>query len=135
MIRYLLLSAVAAAAMSIAAPSAQAATLAECAAQWRTLKEQGKQGDQTYREFSSKCMKGDSAEAAPAAEEPPAKKETADKPKKKKQEVAADAVDENDGNNGSGALKKECDAKWKTNKASTGASGWKAYFTFMAKCM
>jgi protein-disulfide isomerase len=131
MIRATILGVSAAAALMLTMPSAQAATLAECAAQWRELKDNGQQGDQTYREFSSKCMKADNA----AAEEPaPAKKKAAeDKPKKAKQVVEIE--DQSDGNNGSGALKKECDAKWKVNKASTGATGWKAYFTFMARCM
>jgi hypothetical protein len=132
MIRTLMLAGIAAAALFTSSAGAQAATLAECAAQWRELKDKGQQGDQTYREFSSKCMKSDSAAAPAAEEEAPAKKKTAEKPKKK-QVVEVD--DEGDGNNGTGALKKECDAKWKVQKASTGASGWKAYFTFMSKCM
>jgi hypothetical protein len=136
MIRNFILASVAGAAMLIAMPSAQAATLAECAAQWRELKEKGEQGDQTYREFSSKCMKSDAgaSNAAAEEEEKPAKKKAAEKPEKKKKQVV-EIDDEDDGNNGTGTLKKECDAKWKVHKASTGASGWKPYFTFMAKCM
>jgi len=32
-------------------------------------------------------------------------------------------------------LKKDCDAKWNANKASTGAHGWHDYFQFMSRCM
>jgi hypothetical protein len=135
MIRTALFASAALAIFVLAAPSAQAATLAECAGQWRQLKEDGKTDGMTYREFSSKCMKGDGGgETAAAAEEDETPKKKAEKkPKKAKQIVEVE--DEDDGNSGSGALKKECDAKWKVQKASTGASGWKAYFTFMSKCM
>jgi hypothetical protein len=134
MIRTLILGTAAATALMLAMPSAQAATLAECAGQWRALKDAGKTEGMTYRDFSSKCMKGDSTVAAPAPDATPAEA-PATPDKKKKTKVVVDQTDEGDGNNGTGAVKKECDAKWKVEKASSGATGWKAYFTFMAKCM
>jgi hypothetical protein len=30
--------------------------------------------------------------------------------------------------------KRQCDTKWRTYKAQTGARGWHDYFVFMAKC-
>jgi hypothetical protein len=134
MIRQAALATVAMAAIVIAAPSAKAATLAECAKEWSQLKEDGKTDGMTYRDFSSKCMKRDAGETAAAdEEEAPKKKKAEAKPKKAKQVVEVE--DEDDGASSTGALKKECDAKWKVHKASSGASGWKAYFTYMSKCM
>jgi hypothetical protein len=121
-----IIAAAAACALISATPSS-AATLAECAKQWNELKEAGNQGDLTYREFSQKCMRGDVA-----AEEPKEEKKKAEAKKKPKQVVEVD--DESEGES-SFAQKKACDGKWKTHKASTGASGWKAYFTYMSKCM
>ena len=42
---------------------------------------------------------------------------------------------EEDDTPSSAEQKKACDAKWKLERDKTGAKGWKAYFTFMAKCM
>lgn len=54
------------------------------------------------------------------------------KPKTTKAKAAADDEDDEPS---SAAQKKACDAKWKTEKEKSGAKGWKAYFTFMSKCM
>jgi hypothetical protein len=118
-----------AALLALAAPGVQAATLKECAAKWNEAKEAGTTAGQTYREFSKACMSGGAANDDVAQEEPAPK----DKKKPKKQVVEVD--DEDDGASGAGAQKKACDAKWKVHKASTGATGWKSYFTYMAKCM
>jgi hypothetical protein len=132
MIRRAVFASAVLAVFALTASSAKAATLAECAKEWSQLKEDGKTDGMTYREFSSKCMKG-GADTAAAEEEETPKKKAEKKPKKAKQVVEVE--DEDDGASGSGALKKECDAKWKVHKASTGATGWKAYFTYMSKCM
>ncbi|WP_407050772.1 hypothetical protein [Methyloraptor flagellatus] len=63
----------------------------------------------------------------------PALAQTKPAPAAAKPAAAAPAAAEEEA--GSGAQKKACDAKWKTEKEKTGAKGWKAYFTFMAKCM
>ena len=51
-----------AAALVFAMP-AQAATMSECAAQWKALKAAKKTEGKTYKEFSKACMGGDSAKA------------------------------------------------------------------------
>lgn len=48
---------------------------------------------------------------------------------------AAPAKADEDDTPSSAEQKKACDAKWKQERDKTGAKGWKAYFTFMAKCM
>jgi hypothetical protein len=48
---------------------------------------------------------------------------------------AAAKDDDEDDSPSSAAQKKACDAKWKVEKEKSKASGWKAYFTFMSKCM
>lgn len=102
-----------------AAAPASAATLKECAERWNTMKEEGSTDGLTYQQFSRACMKDEAAEAAPAK-------------KRKVAEVSDEAERDSDG---AGQLKKACDGKWKAHKASTGATGWKAYFTFMSRCM
>jgi hypothetical protein len=62
------------------------------------------------------------APAAPAKADP------------KKAATPAKAAEEDDEPSSADA-KKACDAKWKTEKEKTGAKGWKAYFTFMSKCL
>lgn len=47
----------------------------------------------------------------------------------------AAAKTEEDDTPSSAEQKKACDAKWKLERDKTGAKGWKAYFTYMAKCM
>jgi hypothetical protein len=64
------------------------------------------------------------AAAAPAKAEPA-----------KAAPAKAAAKDDEDDSPSSAAQKKACDAKWKIEKEKTKASGWKAYFTFMSKCM
>jgi hypothetical protein len=107
--------------------AASAATMKECADKWNAMKESGRTIGLKYTDFSKACMKDEALPRASAEDEPA--------PKKKKTQVAkADQDDEGEAD-GSGQMKKACDAKWKLHKASTGAHGWKPYFTFMAKCM
>ena len=54
-----------------------------------------------------------------------------EKPAKMKKTAA---VSEDD-SSGSAQAKKDCDAKWGSYKAKSGAHGWHDYFQFMAKCM
>jgi hypothetical protein len=104
---------------------AGAATLQECAVQWNELKAEGKADGLTYRGFSKQCMAGGKADVAASddATDPKAKA----KPKKV---ASADRL-----NSPEQRQKRACDAKWKVHKADVKASGWKAYFTFMADCM
>ncbi|KPL51318.1 hypothetical protein [Prosthecomicrobium hirschii] len=64
---------------------------------------------------------------------PAATTETKPAAKPAASKAAAKADDEDEPS--SAEQKKACDAKWKTEKEKTGAKGWKAYFTYMAKCM
>jgi hypothetical protein len=72
------------------------------------------------------------APAAAFAQAQPAKP-AATAPAKPAATKAAATVDEDEPS--SAEQKKACDAKWKIERDKTGAKGWKAYFTFMAKCM
>jgi hypothetical protein len=75
------------------------------------------------------------AETAPKADA--AKPDAAKAPAKaaKPAPAAKDAKAEEDDAPSAFEQKKACDAKWKDEKAKTGAKGWKPYFTFMAQCM
>jgi len=79
--------------------------------------------------FWSQCSKDFAAKngGATATEEKP----SAEKLAKAKKTAA---ISENDSAS-SAQEKKDCDAKWNANKASTGAHGWHDYFQFMSKCM
>jgi hypothetical protein len=69
--RSLALGCVAAAALILALP-AQAATMSECAAQWKAAKAAKQTEGKTYREFSKACMGGAAvAQADPATPDKP----------------------------------------------------------------
>ena len=113
-----------------AVPSfAKSAAMEACSAQWDEMKKAGKTEGQTWPGFWSQCSKDYAAKNGKAATTTAAP-ETAAKPAKK----ATAEVDESD-TAGSGAQKKDCDAKWGAYKTKTGAHGWHDYFQFMSKCI
>jgi len=117
------------------AHAAKSPAMESCSAEWKKMKDAGKiRSGETWPKFWSKCAKdyaeahpeqGATEESAPAASPTTSKRTVASKPS---------AVDESD-TAGSGAQKKECDAKWSDYKSRTGAHGWHDYFQFMSKCL
>jgi hypothetical protein len=91
----------------IAAP-AQAASMKECAAQWKTMKDAKQTEGKTYREFSKACMakSGELVKAAPSGDDKTAKP-AAEKSKTPSVGRAA-AV----------ARQRACGAEWKADKAA-----------------
>ena len=81
-----------------------------CAAQWNQLKAANKTGGQTYKTFSSACMKGNAT--TPAAK-PAAAKVTASKPQDRM---------------------KQCAAQWNQLKAAN-KTGGQTYKQFSASCL
>ena len=111
-------------------PSALAAkspAMQACSAQWADMKKAGKTEGQTWPQFWSQCSKDYAAKNEGGATEP-------EKTTKSSKKATTAAVDESD-STGSGQQKKDCDAKWGSYKAKSGAHGWHDYFQFMAKCM
>ena len=101
-----------------------------CSQQWADMKKANKVPEgEKWSAFWSQCSKDFAAKngGATATEEKP----SAEKPAKAKKTAA---ISENDSAS-SAQEKKDCDAKWNANKASTGAHGWHDYFQFMSKCM
>ena len=110
-----------------AAWAAKSPAMQACSAQWADMKKAGRTEGQTWPQFWSQCSKDYAAKNGGAAAEP-------EKSTKSSKKAATAAVDESD-STGSGQQKKECDAKWGSYKAKTGAHGWHDYSQFMAKCM
>ncbi|MGZ5916005.1 MAG: hypothetical protein ACXWJ4_01555, partial [Methyloceanibacter sp.] len=116
-----------------ASPGAEAAkspAMTACSGQWDTMKKADRlPKDQTWAQFWSQCSKdfaakkGTDATAAKSDTSQKASDTTPKEPKIKKKKVA---VDESD-SPGSSQAKRDCDAKWGQNKASTGAHGWHDY--------
>lgn len=111
---------------------AQAATMSECAAQWKALKAAKKTEGKTYKEFSKACMGGDSAKADtkadPATKSDLAKDAGAGDVGKKaaaKKAPKADTPDESKETKkaakpkrAAASRQKECGAEWKADKAA-----------------
>jgi hypothetical protein len=110
-----------------AAWAAKSPAMQACSAQWADMKKAGRTEGQTWPQFWSQCSKDYAAKNEGGAAEP-------EKTTKSSKKTATAAVDESD-STGSGQQKKECDAKWGSYKAKSGAHGWHDYFQFMAKCM
>jgi len=123
----MLVISIAAASVTFALTPANAATnpvQKQCSDEWDKMKSDNKvPSGMTWPKFYSQCA----ADAKTAADTTPA-------PAKTKAARTVATTDESD--TGSSADdKKVCDAKWGDYKARNDAHGWKAYFTFMAKCM
>jgi hypothetical protein len=123
-------------ALTVLVPMAHAAkspAMESCSAEWKKMKDAGTiQSGQTWPKFWSQCSK-DYAAAHPDAAAGQQDTQVAPAAKKAASAKAAKA-DESD-TTGSGAQKKQCDAKWASYKSQSGAHGWHDYFQFMAKCM
>ena len=113
--------------LSLFAMPAQAATMKECAAQWKTMKAAKQTEGKTYRAFSKTCMGGsDSAKSDGAKSSDLAKEAGAGdvkKTAKAKKAEKADAKPEkkakpSEGRAASAARQKECGADWKAAKAA-----------------
>jgi hypothetical protein len=124
--------------LALSAPVAHAAkspAMESCSAEWKQLKDAGKvKAGQTWPKFWSKCAKDYAAAHPGAAAATQDTAGSATTTTKKAASTKTAVVDESD-TTGTGAQKKECDAKWGEYKGSTGAHGWHDYFQFMAKCM
>jgi len=107
--------------------AAKSPAMQACSAQWADMKKAGKTEGQTWPKFWSQCSKDYAAKNEGGATEP-------EKTTKSSKKANTAAVDESD-STGSGQQKKDCDAKWGSYKAKSGAHGWHDYFQFMAKCM
>ncbi|HEX7798791.1 MAG TPA: hypothetical protein VF402_00485 [Asticcacaulis sp.] len=91
-----------------------------CAAQWNQLKAANKTGGQTYKTFSSACMKGNAA--TPAVKPAPAKVTPA---KVAATKVAASKPQDR---------MKQCAAQWNQLKAAN-KTGGQTYKQFSASCL
>ena len=96
-----------------------------CAAQWNQLKAANKTGGQTYKTFSSACMKGNAA--APAVKPAPAKVTPA---KVAATKVAATKVAASKPQD----RMKQCAAQWNQLKAAN-KTGGQTYKQFSASCL
>jgi hypothetical protein len=115
------------------ASAAPSAAMKSCSEEWQRAKEADPvPAKQTWPRFWSQCSKdyaaahGTKDEATTVTPEEP-------KTKTRTKKTKAIAVNEDEPSGSSAADKKACDDKW--NKASSGKHGWKAYFTYIAKCM
>ncbi|MFK8251115.1 hypothetical protein [Ancylobacter terrae] len=144
-------------AAALASPAAAQAPsrMKVCADQWNEMKAKNQTGDQTYQEFSKKCMSADDAPAAKPAAAPAAAgsagsktsvpsagtkpattapSATTAKPAATPKPTAASARDDEEEGTAKEDLAK-CNASWKDYKAKNNVTGAKAWHVFMAKCL
>ena len=105
-----------------------------CSGQWAKMKEAKTIPEgQTWPKFWSQCSKDyAAAHASETTKDQAGAAATTDKTAKSTKTAS---VNEDEPSGSSGKDKKACDTKWHDYKSTSGAHGWKAYFTFMAKCM
>ena len=109
---------------SLPAAAATSSAMKACSHQWSVMKKANKIPEgQKWSDFWSQCSKDYAAKNGRDTE--------TEKPAKMKKTAA---VSEDD-SSGSAQAKKDCDAKWGSYKARTGAHGWHDYFQFMSKCI
>lgn len=112
---------------------AKSPAMESCSAEWAKMKEAKTIPEgQTWPKFWSQCSKDYAAAHGTPTTTDEATTTTMQKTKK---ESKTAAVNEDQPTGSSAADKKACDGKWHNYKTSSGEHGWKAYFTFMAKCM
>jgi hypothetical protein len=115
----------------VPAIAAKSPAMEACSAEWAKKKEAKTIPEgQTWPKFWSQCSK----EYAAAHGTTTDTATTATTQKTTKATKTA-AVNEDESTGSSATDKKACDGKWGDYKTSSGTHGWKAYFTFMAKCM
>ena len=132
---------------------AQAATMSECAAQWKTMKAAKQTEGKTYREFSRTCMGkpdaaksdaakpdagkgGDLAKDAGADDVSPDSGKKATAKKSKKADKADDAGKTAKPVSPAAARQKECGAEWKADKAAgkvAAGTTWPKYWSACSK--
>ena len=143
------LAIVLAASLSVAfsAAPAKAATMKECAAQWKTMKDAKQTDGKTYRDFSKTCMSGsdaaaktDTAKPAGLAKDAGAGdvKKTAKAEKPAKADTTADkkTAKPSEGRAAAIARQKECGAEWKADKAAGKVQAgmkWPQYWSACSK--
>lgn len=98
----------------------------QCAAQWNQLKAANKTGGQSYKDFSSKCLKGQTAAPAPAAPAP--------KPAAAVAKPAAATATGGSGKTAQNNKMKDCAAQWNTMKAQNKTGGM-TYNQWSTKCL
>jgi hypothetical protein len=109
--------------------AAKSPAMEACSKQWDEMKAAGKTTGTTWPSFWSQCSKDFAAKNGGDAAPPPEKPTKAEKAPLKK------SARNEDDSPGSAEQKKDCDAKWDSNKSKTGAHGWHDYFQFMSRCM
>lgn len=130
-----------------AAAQAQAPSkMKVCADQWNDLKAKNQTGNQTYQEFSKKCMSADDA-AAPAAKPatttatppkttaPATTAAPAAKPAATAKPTPASVRDDEEESGTNKEDLAKCNASWKDYKAKNNVTGAKAWHVFMARCL
>jgi len=108
---------------STASYAAKSPAMEACSSQWQQMKSSGETQGKTWPSFWSQCSKNFAATGTTA----PAPAIGTTRRPAQRPTVTAEA--------NTAQLKKDCDAKWNANKASTGAHGWHDYFQFMSRCM
>jgi len=114
-------------------------SIKQCADRWNDLKANNQTGDQTYREFSQKCLAGAVATQKPAEKpatttEAPAKPKTSVPSAGTKPSAKQAAATEDDDETDREAVTR-CNGEWKDYKAAKNLTGAKAWHTFMARCL
>jgi len=112
---------------STASYAAKSPAMEACSNQWQQMKSSGETQGKTWPSFWSQCSKNFATKNAGTTAAAPANGTT--RRSAQRPTITAEA------NTNSAQLKKDCDAKWNANKASTGAHGWHDYFQFMSRCM
>jgi hypothetical protein len=119
--------------------AAKSPAMESCSAEWAKMKEAKTIPEgQTWPKFWSQCSKDYKAAHATDTttdQSTTNTDETTAPTTKKAKKATKTAVNEDEPTGSSAADKKACDGKWHDYKTSSGEHGWKAYFTFMAKCM
>ena len=112
-------------------------SIKQCADRWNELKAKGQTGDQTYRDFSQKCLAGAVAgkpmEKPASSTETPAKAKTS-VPSAGSKPIAKPAASEDDNETDREAVAR-CNGEWKDYKAARNLTGSKAWHSFMARCL
>jgi hypothetical protein len=121
---------------ALPAGAAKSPAMESCSAEWAKMKSDKTVPEGlTWPKFWSQCSKDYAAAHATDTGTTTTEDATAAPDATKTKKASKTAINEDEPTGSSGADKKACDAKWHDYKTSSGAHGWKPYFTFMAKCM
>jgi hypothetical protein len=115
---------------AVLAPTAQAKTMKECAAEWDKMKAANQTGGMKYRDFSKQCMAGGAAPVG-AAPAPSAPTTAAPAP------AAGAATPSAAGKTGRQAMvarERACGAEWKADKAAGRIPAGQKWPQFWSEC-